>query len=542
MMKRFGIILVALTLCGSVAFSQGMLEAYRFGQTDLHGTARYMSMGGAFGALGGDISAMSKNPAGLAVYRTSEVVTTMSVTSAQAKTDWLGVSMDKTKTRFNFDNIAYVGYFPTGRDEGVIGWNAGFAYNRVKSFHRNYSMRSGGNLDTSLSDYMAARAYGNHKNDLLETTTYNPYNSVSDWLSVLGYEAGFMDAYSNDPESYYSSFNDRGPNGPGAPYGIDDALLNVYESGAIDKYDLSFGLNISDIVLLGGTFSVTDINYDMSSSYDELFSNDNYLYLDNGLSTDGSGYSFNVGAIVRPTDFLRLGVAYNSPTWYKMTDYYYANAGAYLTWNDSEGQHERDWEGETPTNKPYTDYEFRSPDKWIFSIAGIIGQSALISLDYEMTNYKNMKMYDLYGEETPYYSDVNGDISNNFKMGNTIRLGAEVRVTPQFSVRAGGSFTDSPVKDPFKNNEITVYTVGTVPHYTVDKGSSSYTIGFGYRFTPQFYTDLACVLTSYKEDAYAFSSIIENTDANQLSYVIKAQPASLKTNRTRVALTFGYKF
>ncbi|WP_277467020.1 outer membrane protein transport protein [Parabacteroides sp. PF5-6] len=541
-MKRFGIILVALTLCGSVAFSQGMLEAYRFGQTDLHGTARYMSMGGAFGALGGDISAMSKNPAGLAVYRTSEVVTTMSVTSAQAKTDWLGVSMDKTKTRFNFDNIAYVGYFPTGRDEGVIGWNAGFAYNRVKSFHRNYSMRSGGNLDTSLSDYMAARAYGNHKNDLLETTTYNPYNSVSDWLSVLGYEAGFMDAYSNDPESYYSSFNDRGPNGPGAPYGIDDALLNVYESGAIDKYDLSFGLNISDIVLLGGTFSVTDINYDMSSSYDELFSNDNYLYLDNGLSTDGSGYSFNVGAIVRPTDFLRLGVAYNSPTWYKMTDYYYANAGAYLTWNDSEGQHERDWEGETPTNKPYTDYEFRSPDKWIFSIAGIIGQSALISLDYEMTNYKNMKMYDLYGEETPYYSDVNGDISNNFKMGNTIRLGAEVRVTPQFSVRAGGSFTDSPVKDPFKNNEITVYTVGTVPHYTVDKGSSSYTIGFGYRFTPQFYTDLACVLTSYKEDAYAFSSIIENTDANQLSYVIKAQPASLKTNRTRVALTFGYKF
>lgn len=543
MMKRLGIIIAALTLCGSVAFSQGMLEAYRFGQTDLHGTARYMSMGGAFGALGGDISAMSKNPAGLAVYRTSEVVTTLSVTSTQAKTEWLGVNMDKTKTRFNFDNIAYVGYFPTGRDEGVIGWNAGFAYNRVKSFHRNYSMRSGGNLDTSLSDYVAARAYGNHKDDLYETTNYYPYDFVSDWLSVLGYEAGFMEPYSGDPKSYYSSFNDRGPNGPGAPYGLDDALLNVYESGAIDKYDLSFGLNISDIVLLGGTFSVTDINYDMSSSYDELFSNDDYLYLGNGLSTDGSGYSFNVGAIVRPTDYLRLGVAYNSPTWYKMTDYYYANAETSLTWTDGEGQHQRDWQGETPTNKPFTDYEFRSPDRWIFSIAGVIGQSALISLDYEMTNYKNMKMYDNYGEEAPYYKDVNGDIRTNLKTGNTIRLGAEVRVTPQFSVRAGGSFTDSPVKDPFKNNEITVYTVGTVPHYTVDKGSSSYTIGFGYRFTPQFYTDLACVLTSYKEDAYAFSSIMENTDSNQpLSYVIKAQPASLKTNRTRVALTFGYKF
>jgi len=534
MMKRFGIIIAALTLCGSVAFSQGMLEAYRFGQTDLHGTARYMSMGGAFGALGGDISAMSKNPAGLAVYRTSEVVTTLSITSTQAKTDWLGVSMDKTKTKFSFDNIAYVGYFPTGRDEGVIGWNAGFAYNRVKNFQRNYSMRSGGNLHTSLSDYVASRAYGNHKNDLLETSNYYPYNTVSDWLAVLGYEAGFMDAYGNDPESYFSSFNDRGPNGPGNPYAIDDALLNVYESGAIDKYDLSFGMNISDIVLLGGTFSVTDINYDMSSSYDELFENDDYLYLDNGLSTDGSGYSFNVGVIVKPTDYLRLGVAYNSPTWYKMTDYYYAEAGTSVTWYENADLQERTWSGETPNNKPYTDYEFRSPDKWIFSIAGVIGQSALVSLDYEMTNYKNMKMYDYRGDVTAYYSDVNGDIKNNFKMGNTIRLGAEVRVTPQFSVRAGGSFTDSPAKDPFKNNETEVYTVGTVPHYTVDKGSSSYTVGFGYRFTPQFYTDLACVLTSYKEDAYAFSSI---PDAG-----IVAQSASLKTKRTRVALTVGYKF
>lgn len=154
-----------------------------------------MSMGGAFGALGGDISAMSKNPAGLAVYRTSEVVTTMNLTLTNAKTDWLGVVEDNSKTNFSFDNIAYVGYYPTGNDEGVIGWNAGFAYNRLKNFQRHYYMASGEGLNTSLSDYVASRAYGTSANQLLETDIFNPYDRPdADWLSVLGYNAAFMDA------------------------------------------------------------------------------------------------------------------------------------------------------------------------------------------------------------------------------------------------------------------------------------------------------------------------------------------------------------
>ncbi|MDR2968412.1 MAG: hypothetical protein LBV32_02265 [Tannerellaceae bacterium] len=529
-MKRLGIIIAALTLCGSVAFSQGMLEAYCFGQTDLHGTARYMSMGGAFGALGGDISVMSKNPAGLAVYRTSEVVTTMNLTLTNANTNWLGVSTDKSKTQLSFDNIAYVGYYPTGNDVGVIGWNAGFAYNRLKNFHRHYNMSAKGGLTSSLSDYVAARAYGFHKDELWATETYNPYGRDGmDWLSALGYNAGYMDAYSDDPQAYYSTFGFE-ENGNWNAYDLNDAILDVRETGSIDKYDFSFGMNISDIVLLGATLSVTDINYEMSSTYDEHFQYDNYLYLDNGLTTDGSGYSVNLGVIVRPVDFLRLGVAYNSPTWYKMTDRYYGEAGTSL---ELAGGKYSDWDAQTP-DASYTNYEFQSPDKYIFSIAGIIGQSALISLDYEMTNYENMKMYDSIGEETPYYRSANAGIKDNFTMGTSIRLGAEVRVTPQFSVRAGGSFTNSPVRSNLKGGNMEVITVGTIPHYTVDKGYSTYSVGLGYRFNPQFYTDLACVLTQQKEDVYAFSGIPDMD--------IDFQPATLKTNRTRVALTFGYKF
>ena len=99
----------ALLLGSGSMFAQGEMDAYKFSQYDLNGTARYLSMGGAFGALGGDISAMRTNPAGLAIYRSSEIVTTVSLSSIKTKTDWLGIEMDDKKTRFNFDNIAYVG-------------------------------------------------------------------------------------------------------------------------------------------------------------------------------------------------------------------------------------------------------------------------------------------------------------------------------------------------------------------------------------------------------------------------------------------------
>ena len=114
-----------LALCGGTAFSQSQLDAFKYSQTELNGTARYLGMGGAFGALGGDISAMNTNPAGLAIYKSSEVVTTLSLSSASAKTDWLGSKVDNSRTKVSFDNIAYVGYFPTANDEGIVSRNQG---------------------------------------------------------------------------------------------------------------------------------------------------------------------------------------------------------------------------------------------------------------------------------------------------------------------------------------------------------------------------------------------------------------------------------
>ena len=532
MSNKIGIMMAVLACCGGTAFAQSEMDAFRYAQTELNGTARHMAMGGAFGALGGDISVMNTNPAGLAVYRSSEVVTTLSLSSTNAKTNWLGTSMDQSKTKVNFDNIAYVGYFPTANDEGIVSWNVGFSYNRLKNYQRNYRMSARGSMNTSLSDYVAMRAYGTSSDKFADNPYSNP--DVGDWLSALSYNAGYIDAYNDDKTSYYSSFGDNDERGKWQPYTLSGAELQVSERGAIDQYDISFGMNISDRVLLGATVAITDLNYRMNSTYDELFTNDNSLYMDNYFATDGTGYSFNVGAIVRPTDFLRLGVAYNSPIWYKMSDAYYAEAGSYLTFMENGKLTERKLDAKTPSDA-YTDYQFRSPDKWIFSAAAILGQVGLISVDYEMTNYKNMRMRDDYGNENVFTNDC---IKEDFKVGNTVRIGAEVKITPQFAVRAGVAYSDSPLQDQLKNGQVEVRTVGTIPFYTVDKGVTHYSVGLGYRFTPNFYLDLACVYRTYKENVYSFSNLFD--EGGQA--VIQAQPASLKTNTTKVALTLGYKF
>lgn len=408
-MNRIACLLVSASLLSSgVVFAQGELDAYRYSQTELNGTARYLGMGGAFGALGGDISSMSSNPAGLGIYRSSEIVTTLSLSSIKAKSDWGGSKVDANKTKFNFDNIAYVGYFPTGNDEGLIGWNVGFSYNRVKNFNRNYRLR--GTQNYSLADYAAAKAsyagtdrnsgewFGIPENEM---PPFGVVNNESDlvydklgaynggWLSGLAYQSGMIGAnQANVNDTYYhSAFAEWDQNNQNwySDSRPDDVGLDVSESGAIDQYDFSFATNISNRVFIGATIAVTDLNYRMSSSYFE-----NYLYTDNSmdyldwgntLRVDGTGYSFNLGVIVRPADYLRLGVAYNSPIWYKMTDSYWGYAD---THNENYPE-DPDVSGETPASPyPYTNYKLRTADKWIFSVAGIIGQTALISLDYEL--------------------------------------------------------------------------------------------------------------------------------------------------------------
>ena len=96
-MKKIGLIFIIALFILPGIYAQKIEDALRNSQVFYYGTARFMGMGGAFTALGGDLSSLSQNPAGLGVFRSSEVSITPQLfhikTSADIDTD-LPISAD----------------------------------------------------------------------------------------------------------------------------------------------------------------------------------------------------------------------------------------------------------------------------------------------------------------------------------------------------------------------------------------------------------------------------------------------------------------
>jgi long-subunit fatty acid transport protein len=540
-MKRNLLFIIALFVC-SYSFGQGEIDALRSSFNDLSGTARGQAMGGAFGAVGGDVTGVAINPAGIGIYRRSEIVANLSVTSNNTKTDskidpdtkldlWSGKPSSQSRTKFSFDNLSYVGYHPLSKGS-VVALNFGFNYNRLKNFDRKYST-SGSNMTSSLTDYLAnytngtAHSWWDQSGD-----RYN--NSNLSWLSILAWDGYLINEKNGTNNEYISLLGDGEKVNP---------RLNVSERGYIESYDFTIGSNISDRFYWGVTFSLTDLFYSLSSSYGEDFSEGGGFDLDNELETEGSGYQFKAGVIYRPIDALRLGVSYHSPTWYSMTDRFHAIVFPNGIYNDDDvlvGP------TETPTenNANNWSYSFRTPSNLTFSAAAIIGSRAVVSVDYELKDYSSMKLDERYNYRQDYSYD-NQYISEDFKNTSTLRAGLEYCFTPQFSGRLGYAWMQNPNETRFKAGEKEVGTAGTVPHFTLDGDATYLTAGAGYRFAPKeaaggyFYIDVAFVYRQQESDLYFYSPV--SNLASSLP-IVNSYPASLTNNSYKGLVTFGYKF
>ena len=514
-MKKYIITLSILFVCFGL-FAQGEMDAIRLSSSDLRGTARGQAMGGAFGALGGDATGIMINPAGLGLYHSSELNLSLPLNSNDIHTVWPTMLQEESESsRFLIDNISFVGSFPTNNGN-LQGLNFAFSYNRLKNFNRSYSVARQA-MNTSMTDYIAAITNGIYYEDMnfgSKYAGYDPYgNNKIPWLSTLGWLGYLIDDH---PENSYSGLfpNERPVAG-----------LKVNERGYIESGDFSFGGNWWNKLYLGLTVSVTDMFYHWDSSYEEKFAHGK-IGLENYLETEGNGFQVKLGAIGRPFDFLRLGVAYHSPVWYYLTDYYQGSTTAVYPDVD-------EW-AITPDDA-LTHYRFHTPQTWVFSIAGILGTKAIVSFDYELKDYKGMTVKDDRGLPK---KDTNGFIEEDFKVASTLRAGLEYRFTPQFSGRLGYSYMQNPYEKTFKNGEKEVVIIGTIPHYTIAGDVNYFTAGMGYRFASNFYVDMAFIYRTQKDDLYYFPSIF-GADGDVR---IKSTPASLTNRAYKGLVTVGYKF
>jgi len=512
-------ILIALTVVFNCSFlmAQTEFDALKLSQTDITGTARYMGMAGAFGALGGDASAIKDNPAGLGIYRSSELVGTLNVMMQKGNSTWNGVKSMDDLYKVGFNNFSYVMAKPTWRNEngssGLLSSNFSFSYNRIANFNRSLNIKSG-DAASSMTDYMAYLTGNISGNDLAYTNSYEPFDNVNvPWLSVMAYEGKLMnETVSNGVSTWSSALGNSGS--------VTPSYL-VTEKGYVDEYSLGWAGNFNNKFFLGTTINFRSLNYSSTSSYGELFSdNRGMMNLRDSIYSTGTGFNLKIGAIYSPMDNIRLGLSVHSPTIYSISDNYYSRLSF-----DFAG-----YAGYSGTPEGSSNYQLQGPTQINLSAAYIFGTKGLLSAEYDYSNYTGIRLMDTNGSSQSF-SDENQGMSQMLADVSTIKIGAEYKLTDNFALRAGYAYSTN-ATDPNAAKLVRYNTVRTDSEFYRNNSTNYFSAGFGYR-EANWYIDCAYMNKMLNESFYPYNS--NNLD-------IAVNPAKVITNTNNLVVTLGLKF
>lgn len=500
-MKRFLYTLSFLLIAGGL-FAQDLTDALRYSNYRITGTARAAAMGNAFGALGGDFTSLSINPAGAAVYRSGEFTITPSIGNFSSDGTYLGTTVNDSKYHVALNNIGYIAAIPTGSnsESGLVGLTFGVGFNRLADFSRTM-MAQGSNAKSSLLTYFT----NNMNNDFLY------YKNAEDQNLDAYYEKLAWDTYLiNRDDNTNEYFNDITDNGYGQ-----SVRKTTNQTGYINEYLLSFAANFNHKFYIGATLGIHDVYYKEDASIYEWDANNNIPYFNNFtfntyLKTTGTGYNLKIGAILKPTNSLRLGVAIHTPTFYKFSDLYNNNMSSSITYL-SDGATEIT--STHPDKAGVYDYEIQTPLRAVFSGAYVIGKKGLISVDYEVLNYSTAKIRN--GSDGYNYASENATIGQVYRSVGNLHLGGEYRVNNFFSLRAGYENYPSALRSSYDN--------GMKNNYSTISG------GFGFN-QGGFFLDAA-----YKH-AMGDNYLKLYPDQNATEMV------KYSNSLNNVILTLGYKF
>ena len=373
-----------------------------FSEENYNGTARYNAMGGAFGALGGDVSSIYQNPAGGAVFNRSEISGSLSMENINTEATYYNATTYNNTSSFRVPQVGFVMVFDSPYPS--TNWSKftfGFNYSMVNDFDNKYRVQ--GNNDASYTRY---NLHPFDENEL-------PYN-ISKAQSFTNITKGRSDVYTFTLASAYKNF--------------------FYIGSSLNFHDIRF----------------TQEAYLSEQNGDN---DNNSLFADYSqyISELSSGISLGIGIILKPTRNIRFGVAYQSPVWHTeiIED---SNAIDYDPDNSYEGFKEQgvlaiyssdingkylNTNSETPPLLTYR-YGLNTPEKWTVSAAITLGQHGLISADLYQKNYSLMRFTNSYD-----FLEENEEIKNIFSKTRGIKAGGELRFN-QISLRGGVLLEETP--------------------------------------------------------------------------------------------------
>ncbi|WP_293299769.1 hypothetical protein [Pedobacter sp. UBA4863] len=508
MKKIISMLAVAMVATVGTTYAQYGSDGLRFSQTNYGSTARFKGMGNAQIGVGGDMSSLGGNPAGLGLFTRSEFAFTPEFNQTGVDGSFLGTSTKTDKSHLNINQLGAVFYTPSlrmkGQDtqKGVVSTVFGLGYTR----NNDYALESnfgGVNNNNSIRNYFAelANRYKDPTDNSIEKNS----------LEGMAYE------------SYLINFNTPGnantytANSTGNPFTASNQSKNEIRSGSVSEFNFAGAINISNQVYIGANIGLVSLRYTSDAEFTESSSLNPYdqtdgftgvenyslSYLQN-QETRGSGVNGRLGVIFRPVSSFRIGATLQTPTWFTIDDTYSETLNNKLS-ND------------VFTNKAMVydfTYNLRTPLKGSLGASYIIGGQGIISADVDFIDYSSIR-FSTNGSNggNDAINTSNAAVRNNYTSAVNYRIGGEYKIE-NISLRAGYGLNGS----PYKNDDDKLFE------------TKMYSGGLGYRVN-NYYFDLAYqrVETNGTNSPYTLNSGSEPM-------------ASSKFTNNNFFLTFGIRF
>lgn len=441
---------ILLSLFGLGAFISHAQElrqedGIRYAVQDITGTARYRAMSGAFGALGGDLSALNVNPAGSAFFNNNFASISASNFNTKNNSIYFGNKTDERSNSLDLNQLGAVLVFKNnGENSDWKKITLGFNYEKTNNFDNNVFI-SGTNPNNSIGSYFLNFAQGIPET-ILSNSFYEELSFVEQ-QAFLGYQTYLFDADTSTPNLYNSNI-------PSGSFYQENIISTTGYNGKITG---NFSTSYKDRLFFGLNLNVHFTDYTRTTLLRENNRNNpdlgvQSIRFDNEIYTYGSGFSLNIGAIAKITESLRVGASYESPTWYTLSDELSQSIESVST--DTPNTY-NDYLNPNTINI-YPSYKLQTPSKLTASAAYIFGNKGLISLDVSRKDYSETQFRP---KSEIIYNDLNLGIGNTLTDALEIRLGGEYKFK-KWSFRGGYRFEESPYIVDYPMGDLTGYSGG----------------------------------------------------------------------------------
>lgn len=495
--------------------AQSLDDALTLSREDAGGSARIKGLGNTQTALGGDISAINGNPAGLGFFSRSDISVTFNYLGNKNKTLYEGMNSNSKKDNFGIDQAGVVFHFPTSNYRSNSGWqnfNVGLSYNKTQNYNNKLAYEGINNNTTivnALSDIMS----GSFGTDFAGSNIVEQFEDPENGYFPLAKETGEKNQYNE-----------------------------MITRGNRSKTAIAFGSNYNNRFYIGATLGITSFRYEKNTQFIEngwtksrneiLADNPNSDYADPSKPaydfveasyelfdnfsqvSEGSGIDVKLGMIFKPSTDWNIGLTINTPTWTTVKE----DTRAYtdIDYYDNETAKDPFSSYNSDFYDSGVDYNLTTPWKFGLGLSKFFNRG-LITADMEYVTYNTMRYSTANNSINNSYDNLNRDIKDFYKNAVNFRVGGEYLFTNTLSGRAGFNYFGNPYKGD------------------IDDENYSGSLGLGVKLTNTLYMDLALVhqVSSYKQVAYAINESFWNAPS---------PVASIDHKRTSGILTIGAKF